>query len=108
MTAPLSQLLAESAEELNKRLAELCGLRWSMADEAYFKDGSYYGDPNYCADLNAIHEAENQLTESEFERYEAELRVVVGNEMLADYRPIYVIRATAKQRTIALILCLTH
>tara|TARA_R110002126_G_scaffold107508_5_gene242965 strand:+ start:4962 stop:5324 length:363 start_codon:yes stop_codon:yes gene_type:complete len=73
----LKQIQALSDTELNIRIAELLG--WERFPDkanrcgheywAQFKDGHFCTDtqerdelPNYCTDLNAMHEAENNLT----------------------------------------------
>jgi hypothetical protein len=51
-------------EQINQRIAEACGWRW---DQGYrWKDSSglsafAWDIPDYCADLNAMHEAERVL-----------------------------------------------
>lgn len=45
-------------DEINKAIAETCG--WILtAMNWWYKDGEYFAlPPDYCKDLNAIHEAE--------------------------------------------------
>ena len=51
-------------EQINQRIAEACGWRW---DQGYrWKDSSglsafAWDIPDYCTDLNAMHEAEEML-----------------------------------------------
>ena len=54
-------------EQINQRIAEACGWRW---DQGYrWKDSSglsafAWDIPDYCTDLNAMHEAEKTLSEA--------------------------------------------
>jgi hypothetical protein len=50
-------------EDINRAIAEACGWIWSMPDECYYRNGSPIGHevPNYCEDLNAMHEAEKTI-----------------------------------------------
>jgi len=67
-------------DELNKVIAEWCGWKWephasgiclrdpsgSIVNNNYAEDWRL---PNYCRDLNAVHEAENKLPDSSQMRY---------------------------------------
>jgi hypothetical protein len=61
-------------EEINRRIAEACGWRKPEPDECSFPehelkspvDGCCYVNvPDYCTDLNAMHEAETHILRSE-------------------------------------------
>jgi hypothetical protein len=63
---------------------------------------AYNSGINYCADLNAMHEAEKVLTSSEEKMYFANLKEIVGD--LIWYRdPCTNYRATARQRAEAFL-----
>lgn len=48
-------------EQINEKIAEACGWRL-LANNRWTQPDGFYGDvPNYCNDLNAMHEAEGEL-----------------------------------------------
>jgi hypothetical protein len=136
MTTP-TQLGEMTDEELNVRLAELCG--WSAIEDfsnglmmapgtfmrGYPPKGAIIGKkedvPRYCSDANAVAAAYNQSRwaegTSQFFFYEHQKnlwRVVTGRDEInkdIDYMHSLsmeeVIHAKPRQRTIALILTLT-
>lgn len=96
---------------LRLTLAKLCN--WSDIDphwEGYHQEfcgieGPFHV-PDYPNDLNACHEVEMSLNESQHHQFAAFVRKIVpGNYMHESFRAI---SATALQRTIALILTLQH
>jgi hypothetical protein len=60
-------------EEINIAIAEACG--WKYANnETHAPDGSFWWSkepeiPDYCNDLNAMHEAEKMLTKEQLYNY---------------------------------------
>lgn len=108
----IEELSKLSDEELRVRCAELCGyLQWQN------KDGTVGGwkteddddlldwsPPNYPADLNAMHEAENTMTEEELYSYDDFL---LEQNMKSNKRDgnasDWLWHATARQRCIAFI-----
>lgn len=116
----LSELETMSNDELRLVLAELDGyalVPWQGEDFFYFqpteqervlaRDGQmtgalrWYALPNYPEDLNACHEAEKGLTPRQWPRY---VRMLSG--LTRDRSGERLTFATARQRTIALILTL--
>lgn len=94
-------------DEINKAIAEACG--WILtAMNWWFKDGEYFAlPPNYCNDLNAMHEAEKVLTAGSWKevihatnRYTNELCKVLG---CLDTALFQFAHATAAQRAEAFL-----
>jgi hypothetical protein len=114
MTTPtLSQLGEMTDEELNVRLAELCGWvrlpkneGWSRAvRESHMlqPDGTNVSSPPDCSrDLNAVHLVEKKLGDTERRRFSERLCNQVQTGLWE-----YAVSANPRQRTIALILTLT-
>jgi hypothetical protein len=86
-------------EEINIKIAEACG--WHYYDGWKHEDGREdklpYGPPNYCSDLNAMHEAEKVLTLK---------RLLIYAEWLESEYGFFGITATARQRAEALLCTL--
>ena len=99
-------------EQINAAIAEACGWRnckvlpkpkkyWDVSDVPEMcRIGSppVAGSctfPNYCADLNAMHEAENTLVGQQFPAYAFFLNDIEGS--------LWGIRATARQRAEAFL-----
>ena len=79
-------------EKINAAIAEACGDYICECCKDICKDC----DKNYCTDLNAMHEAEEILSEDELE--------IIYPKFLGAYRePNKVIRATAHQRAVAFL-----
>jgi hypothetical protein len=85
-------------QEINAKIAEACGwlpncdrgICWDQHGNAIITP------PNYCNDLNAMHEAENILSQDEIE--------IIYPKFLGAYRePNKAIRATAHQRAEAFL-----
>jgi hypothetical protein len=53
-------------QEINEAIALACG--WIYYDGWHHPDGRS-GLPNYCTDLNAMHEAEKTLTDEQWDKY---------------------------------------
>jgi hypothetical protein len=100
-------------EQKQITIAEACG--WEILDApllygdfaCYAKDSSgqeFPGIPDYLTDLNAMHEAEDRLTDGQCQRYISALIDVVQAESTEDYREVFAIaHATAAQRADAFI-----
>lgn len=97
-------------QEVNIAIAEACG--WKQVepkqcghhkvDYAFEKDGAYYGGinaiPNYCNDLNAMHEAEKVLI------IMPEKRITYGHLLMdATCKNWAAFHATARQRAEAFL-----
>ena len=93
--------------EINASIAEACG--WTQVNAVHRSgkapDADYVGKefiPNYCNDLNAMHEAEKVLTISQEKEYFFSLKQIVGD--LIWYRSTCQnYRATARQRAEAFL-----
>jgi hypothetical protein len=86
-----------SEEQINFAIAEACGL-------AVFANTRPTDLPNYCNDLNAIHEAEKLLDPLGNDgRYEYWLRTVCHIPERESAKGRYFYRATARQRAEAFL-----
>ena len=57
-------------KEINQRIAEVCGWRPDNRGLGWLSPHGYYApEPDYCNDLNAIHEAEKTLNKDQFMLY---------------------------------------
>lgn len=93
-------------EQINQRIAEACG--WTDIGECtcgfklrgYPPEYSAHGKhiPNYCTDLNAMHEAEEFLYGNLWIQYVNELADIEGS--------LFGIRSTARQRAEAFLRAL--
>ena len=82
-------------EQINAAIAEACG--WKEGVERYVQNLPLMkAPPDYCNDLNAMHEAEKVLTDDQRE-------VFYPRNLGAWQRPINVIYATARQRAEAFL-----
>jgi hypothetical protein len=82
-----------SEQEINEAIAKACGRQRNPDGGWYPDNGLRVGTqaiPDYCGDLNAMHEAENVLDETQAKCYEA---------MLVEYG----FHATARQRAEAFL-----
>lgn len=69
-----------------------------------FSFSNYDNVPNYAGDLNAIHEAERELTEDLHDRWVVDLAEVTGAIIFEGYSDMFVgFHATAAQRCEALL-----
>lgn len=59
--------------------------------------------PNYIGSLDAMAEAEETIPADKFDRYVNCLKIVIGNQMLENYREVFSYCATALQRAEAFI-----
>lgn len=84
-------------EEINKRIAEVCG--WKLEKHYWLTpegcEAFTWDIPDYCNDLNAMHEAEKMLKEKQTHAYACELNEKVWYWGL--------IHATARQRAEAFL-----
>jgi hypothetical protein len=88
-----------SEQEINEAIAEACGRERSPDGGWYPDNGLRVGTqaiPDYCTDLNAMHEAEKVLTDDQRE-------VFYPRNLGAWQSPFNVIYATARQRAEAFL-----
>lgn len=89
-----------SEQEINEAIAEACGRERNPDGGWYPDNGLRVGTqaiPDYCTDLNAMHEAEEVLgSEALFEAYYLKLYDVT-------HSTLWPIRATARQRAEAFL-----
>jgi hypothetical protein len=107
----LSNLSTLTPEELNVRLAK--ALRWN---EIQIIEDEYVGlppeakwleaIPSFCTDLNETAKVEDRLSPIRLVRYRRNLTLVIWDDGEDGDEILNLIRATARQRTIALILTL--
>jgi hypothetical protein len=97
-------------EEINRAIAEVCGVHYHRPTEEEIKRGSYYQyEPDYCGNLNTMHEAEKFLNPGDrFSRwcdYWDHLRAITcgsfDSDISADCRAM--LHATARQRAEAFL-----
>jgi hypothetical protein len=89
-------------EQINAAIAEACGWPGNLICTDFNGNLWPADPPNYCKDLNAMHEAEKVLNSSEEKMYFANLKEIVGD--LIWYRnPCKNYRATARQRAEAFL-----
>lgn len=82
-------------DQINRAIAEACG--WEEGVERYVQNLPLMkSPPDYCADLNEMHEAEKTLTDDQRE-------VFYPRNLGAWQRPFNVIYATARQRAEAFL-----
>lgn len=90
-------------EQINQRIAEACGW-WGNCKENCMRPPNctdmYCEIPNYCHDLNAMHEAEATLDEDCRNGFRLELLNVTDSKHFGDFKHIH---ATARQRAEALL-----
>ena len=75
-------------QQINAAIAEACG--WTE-----HPDGYYDSIPNYCADLNAMYEAEGTLNEDQLWQ--------MAREIEKNWEDQWYFRATARQRAEAFL-----
>jgi hypothetical protein len=92
-------------EEINIKIAEACG--WHYYDGWKHEDGREdklpYGPPNYCNDLNAMHEAEEQMDEIDWVFFINELSTLVRLPKQAEVQVKQLVHSTARQRAEAFL-----
>lgn len=88
-----------SDQEINIAIAEACGWKFDDSMEMWLSPNDIHFFPwqlpNYCNDLNAMHEAEEHLRGHQFQRYAEMLDDIIGS--------LGGIRATARQRAEAFL-----
>lgn len=89
-----------SEQEINIAIAESCGWRPDKRGLGWLSPHGYYApEPDYCNDLNAMHETEKILTEEQCAFFRVHLR-----ERLEDHPASrYLWHATARQRAEAFL-----
>lgn len=111
-------------KQINTTIAEACGWKWHDHPDCMAKkqgwsmpetwimrpDGTLvfrHNIPDYCNDLNAMHEAEKVFTYEEAQQFEGELCGICGSENLHKEYPLpfefSVAHATASQRAEAFL-----
>lgn len=98
-------------EEINKRIAEACGWKQSERNIAHWHHVSepyshmlFRDLPNYCADLNAMHKAENVLILGfEDDPENSELWSDYQTNLIIACPPYLSYHATARQRAEAFL-----
>jgi hypothetical protein len=94
-------------EQINIAIAKACG--WDSDDIARGYTLCQFTEdaPDYCNDLNAMHEAEKVFTYEEAQQFEGELCYICGSENLHKEYPLpfefSVAHATAQQRAEAFL-----
>ena len=94
-------------KQINTTIAEACG--WDSDDIARGYTLCQFSEnvPDYCNDLNAMHEAEKVFTYEEAQQFEGELCGICGSENLHKEYPLpfefSVAHATASQRAEAFL-----
>jgi hypothetical protein len=95
-------------EQINIAIAEACGWEKVEGEECFFDNGieQIYIEniPDYCNDLNAMHEAEKVLNDEQWPEYREELRnVVLGGIRMVSQWCKADLHATARQRAEAFL-----
>ena len=88
-------------EQINRAIAEACGWHSITTTGVHGMKGplrGYMQIPDYCTDLNAMHEAEKVLTDNQFVRYS---RWIESFMQSPEYRSY--LCATARQRAEAFL-----
>jgi hypothetical protein len=95
-------------EKINIAIAEACGWKYEN-NETHAPDGSFWWSkeleiPDYCNDLNAMHEAENRLLSNEKESYWNQLYDQCDRTVFSRVEDNYkMLHATATQRAEAFL-----
>jgi hypothetical protein len=103
-------------QELNRIIAEWMGYKLQPEKLPTHRDPDYepafwidpddrntFDIPNYCTDLNDIHEAEKKLIFSKGQRYIKELRIILSHGLDDGLLVVDMVFATARQRAEALV-----
>jgi len=86
-----------SNDQINAAIAKACGWMPDNRGLGWLSPHGYYApEPDYCTDLNEMHEAEKVLTDDQRE-------VFYPRNLGAWQRPFNVIYATARQRAEAFL-----
>lgn len=94
-----------SEQEINEAIAEACGRERNPDGGWYPDNGLRVGTqaiPDYCSDLNAMHEAEKVLTEKGVNAWWAYVAHINRNNP-TPFRAESAVHATARQRAEAFI-----
>ena len=95
-------------EQINIAIAEVCGWKYEK-NETHAPDGAFWWSknpefPDYCNDLNAMHEAENRLLSDEKESYWYHLYEKCDRSVFSRVEDNYkMIRSSARQRAEAFL-----
>jgi hypothetical protein len=98
-------------EQINFAIVEACGWtdisKYTQAVDGWYgyepENGPHSKIPDYCNDLNAMHEAEKVLTEHQWDEYEKVLRLVCDGCSYYEGAGKELLHATAKQRAEAFL-----
>ena len=89
-------------EQINRAIAEACGWKPDKRGIGWLSPHGYYApEPNYCADLNAMHEAEKVLGKKLSEYGNHLCALTQANEN--DRPECYIWHVTARQRAEAFL-----
>lgn len=91
--------------QINQAIAKACGIVGKSGEIYKTPNGWVVDCPDYCSDLNAMHEAEKVMTIPQEKDYFANLEEIVGDLMWTRSAPKSH-RATARQRAEAFLLTL--
>lgn len=83
-------------QKINAAIAETCGIE---PNTSRFNAGI----PNYCNDLNAMHEAEEQMDEIDWVFFMTELSALVRLPKQAEVQIKQLVHSTARQRAEAFL-----
>lgn len=89
-------------EQINKAIAKACGIVGKSGEIYKTSEGWVVNCPDYCADLNAMHEAEKVLTIPQEKDYFFNLEEIVGDLIWFRSSPKSH-RATARERAEAFL-----
>lgn len=94
-------------KEINVAIAEACGAKWHKPTETELASGSYYQyEPDYCHDLNTMHEAVLSMDENNRAMWFNNLCDIVNRDrdLGLDAMSLFsLINATAHQRAEAFL-----
>ena len=92
-------------EQINQRIAEACGWGWfqeiwtgELLGKPIREQGPLRSIPDYCNDLNAMHEAEKVLADNQFMRYSRWIESFMQSPHYRSY-----LSATARHRAEAFL-----
>jgi hypothetical protein len=92
-------------EKINAAIADAISPRLVLGDSQFYKsgDGWVVDCPNYCTDLNAMHEAEKVLNKMQWFYYLVELNSIVRFKGQTKVQIKQAVHATARQRAEAFL-----
>jgi hypothetical protein len=92
-------------EEINEAIAEICGICHSDKHGLLYKTNTGWvrDCPDYCNDLNAMHEVEEQMDEIDWVFFMNELSTLVRLPKQAEVQIKQFVHSTARQRAEAFL-----